>query len=415
MNSTDWSYINNCNNIDEINEIFAKFIIDTANQFIPSVNYTKRPTDKPWMNNNRRKQIRQRDRLFKKAKLKKSVNYLNNYKDKRNEVITSIREAKANYLQKLKDTLSDPKTPPKIWYKIANEISSFKNKRNPPPNLRNNNNTVDIHPFDKAQTLNKHFANISKVDNPPPLPVEEPSPPYTLESINVTDKDVKDQLHALKTSKPGSPDETSPKLIKAPGNSLAKPLMLLFNKSLLLGQVPSDWKMSNISAIFKGKGDSSDPTNYRPISITSCIGKMLEKIFFKYLYNYLETNQLITNFQSGFRPKDSTGNQLLEIRGWVRKFCHRCYNFVNRHDRLLYYTLIERATFFRYNDTKIMPERNKYLEKGTLKDTLGKINGTFSRICDYYCVRFMHHIFKTTDQTSSIFIVINNSIFRKAM
>ena len=313
VNSTDWSYINNCNNIDEINEIFAKFIIDTANQFIPSVNYTKRPTDKPWMNNNIRKQIRQRDRLFKKAKLKKSVNYLNNYKDKRNEVITSIREAKANYLQKLKDTLSDPKTPSKQWYKIANEISSFKNKRNPPPPLRNNNNTVDIHPFDKAQTLNKHFANISKVDNPPPLPEEEPSPPYTLESITVTEKDVKDQLHTLKTSKPGGPDEISPKLIKALGNSLAKPLMLLFNKSLSLGQVPSDWKMSNISAIFKGKGDSSDPTNYRPISITSCIGKMLEKIIFKYLYNYLETNQLITNFQSGFRPKDSTVNQLLEI------------------------------------------------------------------------------------------------------
>ena len=38
------------------------------------------------------------------------------------------------------------------------------------------------------------------------------------------------------------------------------------------------------------------------------------------------------------------------IRGWVRKFCHRCYNFVPRHARLLYYTFIERATFFLYND-----------------------------------------------------------------
>ena len=71
--------------------------------------------------------------------------------------------------------------------------------------------------------------------------------------------------------------------------------------------------MANISAIFKNKGDSQDPTNYRPISITSCIGKMLEKITFKYLYNYLETHQIISNFQSGFRPKDSTVNQLLEI------------------------------------------------------------------------------------------------------
>ena len=49
------------------------------------------------------------------------------------------------------------------------------------------------------------------------------------------------------------------------------------------------------------------------------------------------------------------------IRGWVRKFCHRCYNFVNTHDRLLFYPLIERATFLLYNDAKIMHERNKYL------------------------------------------------------
>ena len=51
---------------------------------------------------------------------------------------------------------------------------------------------------------------------------------------------------------------------------------------------------------------------------------------------------------------------------------------VNRHDRLLYYTLIERATFLLYNDAKRMPERNKYFEIDALKDTWGKTNGTFS-------------------------------------
>ena len=66
------------------------------------------------------------------------------------------------------------------------------------------------------------------------------------------------------------------------------------------------------------------------------------------------------------------------LRGWVRKFCHRCYNFVNRHDRLLYYTLIERATFLLYNDAKRMHERKKYIEIDALKDTWGKTNGTFS-------------------------------------
>ena len=54
--------------------------------------------------------------------------------------------------------------------------------------------------------------------------------------------------------------------------------------------------------------------------------------------------------------------------GESEKFCHKCYNFVNRHDRLLYYTLIERVTCRLYNDAKIMHERNKYYEiKGVKK------------------------------------------------
>ena len=73
------------------------------------------------------------------------------------------------------------------------------------------------------------------------------------------------------------------------------------------------WKMADISAIFKGKGSEELPTNYRPISITSCLGKIMEKIIFKYLYNYLEQHSILTKHQSGFRPKDSTVNQLLEI------------------------------------------------------------------------------------------------------
>ena len=46
-----------------------------------------------------------------------------------------------------------------------------------------------------------------------------------------------------------------------------------------------------------------------------------------------------------------------DIRGGFRKFCHRCYNFVNRHNRLLYYALNERATFLLYNDAKTMHEK----------------------------------------------------------
>ena len=80
-----------------------------------------------------------------------------------------------------------------------------------------------------------------------------------------------------------------------------------------------------------------------------------------------------------------------KIRGCVGKFCHRCYNcnFVNRHDSLLYYTLIKRATFLLYNDVKTMHKRNKYLEIDALKDTRDKTTGTFS--LKLYTIQYMRN------------------------
>ena len=167
--------------------------------------------------------------------------------------------------------------------------------------------------FDKAQTLNEHFARISTVGIEPELLENPNTPDFNLHSITIIEQDVNHQLDNLNVNKPGDPDEISPKLIKALGYHLVKPLTLLFNKSLQLGQVLCQWKMANVSAIFKGKGKDNDPTNYRPISITSCLGKIMEKIIFKYLYNYLQEHEILTKYQSGFRPNDSTTNQLLEI------------------------------------------------------------------------------------------------------
>ena len=208
--------------------------------------------------------------------------------------------------------LSDPSLSSKAWNRIANDITKLKNKNNPPPPLIHNGQP-QIHPFNKAQTLNEHFASISTVGIEPELPETPNTPDFNLHSITIIQQDVNDQLDNLNVNKPGGPDEISPKLIKALGDHLVKPLTLLFNKSLQLGQVLCQWKMANVSAIFKGKGKDNDRTNYRPISITSCLGKIMEKIIFKYLYNYLPEHEILTTYQSGFRPNDSTTNQLLEI------------------------------------------------------------------------------------------------------
>ena len=78
------------------------------------------------------------------------------------------------------------------------------------------------------------------------------------------------------------------------------------------------WKLANVIPIFK-KGDKQLIKNYRPISLLPICGKVFEKIIFNNLCNYLNTNNLITKNQSGFRPGDSTTNQLLCLVNEIHK------------------------------------------------------------------------------------------------
>ena len=90
-------------------------------------------------------------------------------------------------------------------------------------------------------------------------------------------------------------------------DSVALPLKIIFSNILLTGIYPGIWKLANISAIHK-KGDKQLIKSLIPIC-----GKIFEKIVFNHLYSFLTSNNLITKNQSGFRPGDSTTNQLLDL------------------------------------------------------------------------------------------------------
>ena len=112
-----------------INETISNIIMETAELSSPKISFTHRPNDKPWMNNNIRRHMRQRDRLYLKAKHKNTALYWTNYKIKRNEVVQIIRDAKKSYISNLQTKLSDPSLSSKAWYRIANDITKLKKKK----------------------------------------------------------------------------------------------------------------------------------------------------------------------------------------------------------------------------------------------------------------------------------------------
>ena len=101
-------------------------------------------------------------------------------------------------------------------------------------------------------------------------------------------------------------------MLKNTGRSIAIPLRKLFNLSLQANSFPVLWKLAHVTPIFK-KGDRSLVSNYRPISLVSCVGKTFERVIFKHVYNYLITNSLIYQYQSGLLPGHSTVHHLIKL------------------------------------------------------------------------------------------------------
>lgn len=98
-------------------------------------------------------------------------------------------------------------------------------------------------------------------------------------------------------------------LIKV-ADKIASSLCKLFNLSLSLGMVPSDWKTANVTAVLK-KCDPTLPSNYRPISLLSTVSKVLERCIFNYCYQHIEPQ--LYRLQHGFLKGRSTVTQLLEV------------------------------------------------------------------------------------------------------
>uniref|UniRef100_A0A8B9FWH8 Reverse transcriptase domain-containing protein n=1 Tax=Amazona collaria TaxID=241587 RepID=A0A8B9FWH8_9PSIT len=95
------------------------------------------------------------------------------------------------------------------------------------------------------------------------------------------------------------PDEIHPRVLKELANEIAKALSTIFEKSWQSGEVPKDWKKGNITPIFK-KGKMDEPGNYRPVSLTSVPGKILERILLEGMLRHMKTNKVLGDSQDGF-------------------------------------------------------------------------------------------------------------------
>ena len=88
-------------------------------------------------------------------------------------------------------------------------------------------------------------------------------------------------------------------MLKVCLEEIAAPLQIILNKSILQCKYPSSWQIAHVIAIFI-KGDKSLPSNYRPISLISCVEKIMERVIYEYIFNHLQRNKLFMNINLVF-------------------------------------------------------------------------------------------------------------------
>ncbi|CAG2239333.1 Insulin-like growth factor 2 mRNA-binding protein 1,Insulin-like growth factor 2 mRNA-binding protein 2 [Mytilus edulis] len=125
-------------------------------------------------------------------------------------------------------------------------------------------------------------------------------------------EEVRKLLLNLNITKSPGPDRVHPKLLFELASVVDKPLCMIFNSSFVNGEVPEDWKIAIITALFK-KGDKKSASNYRPVSLTSILCKIMEKLIRKRIIEHMDRQNLFSNQQFGFMGGRSTSLQLLKV------------------------------------------------------------------------------------------------------
>lgn len=225
----------------------------------------------------------------------------------RNQVRNISRNARKNQETAIaKDVKSNPK---KFWLHV-NNTTKFKASI---PSLKTDTDiTADTDP-DKAELLGKFFSSVFVREDSTEIPSMTVDPAScNINDITFTNKAIVEKLKKLKTNKSAGPDSLYPRILQENAEVIAEPLQIIFNSSLRTGRLPSIWKQGNICAIHK-KGSRQDCNNYRPVSLTSIVCKLMEGIIRDKIMDYMSSNSLFSSKQYGFLPKRSTIQQLLKI------------------------------------------------------------------------------------------------------
>ena len=335
LHKANWTEFNllcrneiNINMFEEDNTIehFTSTLMDIASKTIPKSSTIPKKIHKPWFSSDCEKAVKERKSALKKFQSQPTPANLDKYREARAKTRRTIKESKRKswkqYVSKLNMTTSVKKT----W----NMIRKINGKQT-------NNNTIYIDKSDGnkatdradiANTLADEFEKNSSSKHYTPKfqkfkKIIEKSK-LSFQSNNQESYNTYFNIYELKQALDKAndtaigPDEIHYQFLKHLPKESSHVLLNIFNNIWESGDFPEHWREATVIAIPKPGKDHINPTNYRPIALTSCLCKTMERMINARLVWYLESNNLLTPAQSGFRQFRSTMDHLVSLETNIR-------------------------------------------------------------------------------------------------
>ena len=299
-------------------ELLNEVLLNIFSNFIPNKVKTIRPHQAPWITEKVKNFLRKKNRAYRKfMRNGQPSDKQEGIQKMISEGSKLIEDAKRNYFLKAGNTLANPGTSRKTYWSLINTVLNKAKIPIIPPLLENGLFITDF--TEKAQIFNDYFLlQCTTIDTGSVIPPYVPAPSSFISDFPISDEKILNIIRSLNPNKAHGWDGISVRMIKLSDAALVVPLKIIFENCLRCGVFPDIWKYANVVPVHK-KNEKNLKGNYRPISLLPIFGKILEKLMYDSLYSHLVSCKLLNPSQSGFRPGDSTVNQLISITHTIFK------------------------------------------------------------------------------------------------
>ena len=316
LNYIDWSNLDGYNDPKICYSKFLERYTKAYEKHFPLKKLKRRPQlRKPWISQGLLKSIKQKNKLYKQYLSNPSSLKQEKYKTYKNKLNHSLRIAKRSYYDK---KLNESKSNMRATWRLLNELLNSKKLRPKPNSVFKNDDQEISDPMEIANRFCYYFSNIG-----PNLAKRIQSATSHKNFLSgdfsqsmfldlATQEEIVDIVCRFPEGKSAGYDNIPMSTIKRSISSISSPLTHIVNLSIIRGIVPNELKIARVVPIFKS-GDKALFSNYRPISVLPCFSKILERIIYNRIINYLNDFNVLCDNQYGFRKNRSPSLALIDL------------------------------------------------------------------------------------------------------